>query len=84
MMPVNPSPSYHKYDVTDYYNIDPQYGNLQDFRKLMKEADKRDVKVIMDLVVNHTSSEHPWFQAALKDKTASTEITIFGLIKIPT
>ena len=70
MMPVNPSPSYHKYDVTDYYNIDPQYGNLQDFRKLMKEADKRDVKVIMDLVVNHTSSEHPWFQAALKDKNS--------------
>ncbi|MDQ0247467.1 glycosidase [Bacillus fengqiuensis] len=70
MMPVNVSPSYHKYDVTDYYNIDPEYGNLDDFRQLMKEADKRNITFIMDLVVNHTSSEHPWFLAALEDKNS--------------
>jgi alpha-amylase len=70
MMPVNVSPSYHKYDVTDYYNIDPQYGTLEDFRKLMKEADKRNMPFIMDLVVNHTSSQHPWFLEALKDKSS--------------
>lgn len=70
MMPINPSPSYHKYDVTDYYNIDPQYGSLQDFRKLTTEAHKRNVKIVMDLVVNHTSSEHPWFVDALKNKNS--------------
>lgn len=70
MMPINPSPSYHKYDVTDYYNIDPQYGSLEDFRNLMKEAHKRNVKVVMDLVVNHTSSEHPWFIDALQNKNS--------------
>lgn len=61
-MPLNPSPSYHKYDVTDYYQVDPQYGNLNDFRTLMKEADRKGIKVIMDLVINHSSSEHPWFK----------------------
>ncbi|WP_078408740.1 alpha-amylase family glycosyl hydrolase [Priestia abyssalis] len=70
MMPINVSPSYHKYDVTDYYNIDPQYGSLKDFRKLMKEADKRNIKVIMDLVVNHTSSEHPWFVDAVENENS--------------
>ncbi|MGO4953386.1 alpha-amylase family glycosyl hydrolase [Paenibacillus sp. DRB1-1] len=64
LMPLNPSPSYHKYDVTDYYQVDPQYGSLNDFRTLMKEADRKGVKVIMDLVINHSSSEHPWFKEA--------------------
>ncbi|WP_121612603.1 alpha-amylase family glycosyl hydrolase [Mesobacillus foraminis] len=67
LMPINPSPSYHKYDVTDYYSIDPEYGTLKDFKNLTKEADQRAVKVLMDLVVNHTSSEHPWFEEASKD-----------------
>ncbi|MDO7907952.1 alpha-amylase family glycosyl hydrolase [Paenibacillus sp. JX-17] len=64
LMPLNPSPSYHKYDVTDYYQVDPQYGTMDDFRSLMKEAHKKGVKVIMDLVINHSSSEHPWFKEA--------------------
>ena len=70
MMPINPSPSYHKYDVTDYYNIDSQYGSLEDFQKLTKEAHKRHVKVVMDLVINHTSSAHPWFIDALENKNS--------------
>ena len=65
LMPISPSPSYHKYDVTDYYNIHPDYGTLEDFKTFVREAHKRNIKVVIDLVVNHSSSEHPWFQAAV-------------------
>nr|WP_268794539.1 alpha-amylase family glycosyl hydrolase [Paenibacillus sp. DMB20] len=70
LMPVNPSPSYHGYDVTDYRSIHPDYGTIEDFRTLTAEAHKRGIKVIMDLVVNHTSSEHPWFKEAADDKNS--------------
>lgn len=61
LMPINPSPSYHGYDVTDYRSINPDYGTMEDFKHFLDEAHKRGIKVIMDLVVNHTSTEHPWF-----------------------
>lgn len=64
LMPVHPSPTYHKYDVTDYYAIDPVYGTLEDFQELLAACDERGIKVIMDLVLNHSSSKHPWFQEA--------------------
>lgn len=64
LMPINPSPSYHGYDVTDYRRINPQYGTLADFHQLMDAAHERGIRVIMDLVVNHTSDRHPWFLAA--------------------
>ncbi|MDQ0063143.1 alpha-amylase family glycosyl hydrolase [Paenibacillus harenae] len=67
LMPINASPSYHGYDTTDYYAINSDYGTLDDLKNLIAEAHKRDIKVIMDLVVNHTSSEHPWFKEALTD-----------------
>ncbi|PYZ95370.1 alpha-amylase [Salipaludibacillus keqinensis] len=68
LMPINPSPTYHGYDVTDYYDINPDYGTLEDFREFIEEAHERDIKVIMDFVVNHSSYEHEWFQEALNDK----------------
>ncbi|HIW35216.1 MAG TPA: DUF3459 domain-containing protein [Candidatus Paenibacillus intestinavium] len=64
LMPINSSPSYHGYDTTDYYDINADYGTIDDFTKLLDEAHKRHIKVIMDLVVNHSSSEHPWFMDA--------------------
>ena len=57
-MPIHPSTSYHKYNVSDYYDIDPQYGTMADFEELLAECEKRDIHVIIDLVVNHTGSEH--------------------------
>ena len=64
-MPIHPSSSYHKYNVHDYYAIDPTYGTMADFDALMAECEKRDIHVILDLVVNHTGSEHPWFKEAV-------------------
>lgn len=64
LMPIMPSPSYHKYDVSDYYDIDPQYGTLDDFKAFLARAHELDIKVTIDLVVNHTSNLHPWFQSS--------------------
>ena len=64
LMPINPSPSYHGYDVTDYYGINPQYGTPSDFDRLIQECHKRGIKVVLDWVPNHTSSQHPWFKDA--------------------
>jgi len=61
LMPINPSPSYHGYDVTDYYAVNSKYGTLDDFKRLLEEAHQRGIKVTIDLVLNHTSSSHPWF-----------------------
>jgi glycosidase len=63
-MPIFPSPSYHGYDVTDYYSVNSQYGTLADFKHLLSEAHKRGIHVIIDMVLNHTSDEHPWFKAS--------------------
>jgi alpha-amylase len=68
LMPVSPSPTYHKYDVTDYMGIDKDYGTMADFKTFLKGAHARNIKVVIDFVVNHCSSEHPWFLEAKKDK----------------
>jgi alpha-glucosidase len=64
--PFYPSPQKdHGYDVSDYFNVNPEYGTLADFSRLVEEAHRRRLKVLVDLVPNHTSDQHPWFQAAL-------------------
>lgn len=67
LTPIHPSPTYHKYDVTDYYDVDPENGTLEDFSELIDEAHSRGIRVIMDLVLHHTSTMHPWFVAAAGD-----------------
>ena len=64
LMPVMPSTTYHKYDVTDYYGIDSEYGTIEDFERLVEECHKRDIRIIIDFVMNHSSSQHPWFVEA--------------------
>lgn len=72
LTPVHPSPTYHKYDVTDYRAIDPEYGTIEDMKLLVKEAHTRDISILMDYVVNHTSSQHPWFMSARMNPDAPT------------
>ena len=65
LAPFHPSPRRdHGYDVTDYYGVDPQFGTLGDFVEFTHACGQRGIRVIMDLVLNHTSDQHPWFQAA--------------------
>ncbi|MBW4435647.1 MAG: DUF3459 domain-containing protein [Pleurocapsa minor GSE-CHR-MK-17-07R] len=64
LMPIMDSLSYHSYDVIDYYSINPDYGTMDDFRALLDAAHERGIAVIIDIVLNHTSNYHPWFQAS--------------------
>ncbi|MGM0508968.1 MAG: alpha-amylase family glycosyl hydrolase [Fusobacteriota bacterium] len=68
LMPTFESPSYHGYDIVDYYSIEEDYGTMEDFDKFLDEAHKRGIKVILDLVINHSSLDHPWMKKALEDK----------------
>jgi alpha-amylase len=61
LMPINPSPSYHGYDPTDYYGVNPDYGTMDDLKKLIEDCHKRGIRVIIDMVYNHSSNENPWF-----------------------
>lgn len=64
LMPVMPSTTYHKYDVIDYMDIDSEYGTLADFQDLVTECHKRDIRLVIDFVINHTSSQNAWFTQA--------------------
>ena len=61
LMPINLSPTYHKYDVTDYYKVDPKYGTIEDLKELIGECHKRNIKLIIDLVLNHSSADNNYF-----------------------
>jgi maltose alpha-D-glucosyltransferase/alpha-amylase len=68
LMPFQPSPGRDDgYDITDYYNVDPRYGTLGDFVEFTHGCSQRGIRVLIDLVVNHTSNEHPWFREACHD-----------------
>ncbi|MGH8000226.1 MAG: alpha-amylase family protein [Brasilonema sp.] len=71
LMPFYPTPNRDNgYDVMDFYNVDPHLGTLGDFVEFTRLASERGIRVIIDLVVNHTSIEHPWFQTACQDKSS--------------
>ncbi len=72
LMPIMPSPSYHKYDVVDYYSIDKSYGSMADFENLVNKAATLKMDVIIDLVINHTSIQNPWFVLARDHLFAGT------------
>jgi alpha-amylase len=66
LMPINPAASYHGYDVRDYYDVAPRYGTLDDMRALIEAAHARGIAIIIDLVLNHTSTQHPWFLSSVR------------------
>jgi maltose alpha-D-glucosyltransferase/alpha-amylase len=71
LMPTYPSPLKDDgYDIADYYGIHPSYGTLDDFKSLLEAAHARNIRIITDLVLNHTSDQHPWFQAARADRNS--------------
>ena len=69
LTPIYPSPSYHGYDVTNYFAINPQFGTMADFKRLLRQAHARGIKVLLDMVLNHTSDRNPWFEQALDPKS---------------
>ncbi len=71
LLPMYPSPLRDDgYDIADYYKIHPDYGTLEDFKRLIDESHRRGMRVLTELVVNHTSDQHPWFQEARRDPTS--------------
>jgi len=70
LMPVVASPSYHGYDATNYYRVNPQYGTNDDFKRLVAAAHQRGIHVLVDMVLNHVSNEHPMFKDALLTPTS--------------
>ena len=68
LSPVYASPLADQgYDISDYYRIDPRFGTMDDMDELLREAKRRDIAIVMDLVVNHCSDEHAWFREACRD-----------------
>jgi glycosidase len=67
LMPIMQSPSYHGYDVVDYYQVDDEYGTNEDFLRLVDKAHQRGMRVIVDMVFNHSSRQHPWFVESQND-----------------
>ena len=80
LMPIYPTPDRDDgYDITDHYGVDPRLGTLGDFVELVRTARDRGMRVILDLVVNHTSDRHPWFRAARSTPTSRTATGTCGM-----
>jgi maltose alpha-D-glucosyltransferase / alpha-amylase len=85
LLPFYPSPQKDDgYDISDYYSINPNYGDIRQFQQFLKEAHKRNLKVITELVINHTSDQHPWFQRARKAPKGSPEREFYVWTDDPT
>ena len=67
LMPIHESPSYHGYDVIDYYSTNEDYGTIDDFRYMLDVLHQNDIKVLIDFVANHSSSQNKWFIDALSN-----------------
>lgn len=79
LLPFYPSPMRDDgYDIADYRNIHPEYGTMADFRQFVKEAHRRGLKIITELVINHTSDQHPWFQAARRAPVGSSKRNFYN------
>ena len=70
LMPIHPSPSYHGYDVSDYFAVHPEFGDIALFKKFLAEAHRRGIRVIIDSVLNHASSQHPLFLEAVAERAS--------------
>ena len=79
LSPVHPSASYHGYDVTDFSLVNERYGTMDDFRNLVEEAHKRNIRIYLDYVINHTGTGHRWFQSAITgEKSPYRDFYIFS------
>jgi len=78
LMPIHPSPTYHGYDVSDYYGVNQEYGTIDDFKNLITAAHEKGIKIILDMVFNHTSSDHPWFKKALEGDEIYRDYYVFA------
>ena len=67
LMPIMPSPTYHGYDVIDYYDVNPEYGTMEDFETLIEESKLYNIDIMIDIVFNHSSTQNPWFIQSYKD-----------------
>lgn len=84
LSPIYQSPQFDMgYDISDYYAINPEYGTMEDFDLLLKEAKKRGLKIVMDLVANHTSNQHEWFKASLDPNSPYHDYYIWKKGKAP-
>lgn len=83
LMPIHPSPSYHGYDVTDYFSVHPEFGDIELFKRFLAEAHRRGIRVIIDFVLNHASSKHPLFQRALAEPPDGETRRLFRFAEVP-
>lgn len=82
LLPIFESPSYHGYDATDYYSIESDYGNLTSFQNFLSSAHNKGVRVILDMVLNHTSSSHPWFQDSVYNRNGKGDWYVWTNVSI--